>query len=651
MRNIAIIVFLLFPVFLFAQKRTANPASLQRSGESTIINDSLRTSQFSESSTSNTTPKAPIDWYKIISIKRDSVAMDTALSIKQEYKFNYLRKDLFGLLPLPNEGQTYNQLDFGLTNFSPYPEMGFKAKHFAYLKIDDINYYHVPTPMTDLHYKSVMEQGQMLDAFIAVNTSEQLNFSVAYKGIRSLGKYINSLSSNGNFRFTTSYKSAQDRYLMNLHITAQDFENQENGGITNINDFESGEELYTERARLDVFYKDATSFLKGDRFFVDHSFRINKEKQQNNLAVSHQFYYETKEFEFYQDTPSERLGTAYVSGKISDRTHYNRLYNRIGALYKNETLGDFMFFADDFRYNYYYNRATLSGNNIIIPSKLNESVNTLGGEYTYYKNKWKGTLLYSRSLSDQDLSNLDVFARYSLSEENTLKFKYQNINKLPDLIYNLYQSDYVSYNWSNNFKNQKINNLEVEADLKWLSATAQFSTLNDYLYFSNDDVQGKVITTPKQYNKTINYMSVKLSKEFRVGKFALDNTVLYQQVAQDDDLLNVPQIVTRHTLYFSDYVFKKAMFLQTGFSVNYFTNYFANDYNPLIGEFYVQNQREIGNFPVIDFFINAKVSTARIFLKAEHFNSSFTGYNFYSTPNQPYRDFIIRFGIAWNFFS
>src|SRR5690606_547574 len=100
-------------------------------------------------------PEAPIDWYKIISITRDSIAMDTALSIKQEYKFNYLRKDLFGLLPLPNEGQTYNQLDFGLTSFKPYPEMGFKAKHFAYLEIEDIKYYHVPTPMTDLHYKTV----------------------------------------------------------------------------------------------------------------------------------------------------------------------------------------------------------------------------------------------------------------------------------------------------------------------------------------------------------------------------------------------------------------------------------------------------------------------------------------------------------------
>src|SRR5690606_18813228 len=102
---------------------------------------------------------------------------------------------------------------------------------------------------------------------------------------------------------------------------------------------------------------------------------------------THQFYYESKEFEFYQETPSQRLGASYVSGRISDRTDYNRLYNRIGAMYKNQTLGDFMVFADDFRYNYYYNRATLNDGNITIPNKLKESINTIGGEYTYYKNK------------------------------------------------------------------------------------------------------------------------------------------------------------------------------------------------------------------------------------------------------------------------
>src|SRR5690606_2637750 len=216
MRKVLLFFICIMPVFAFSQIKLGGSNSL-RGADGGMINDSLSKS----GSTSDITPKAPIDWYKIISIDRDTIAMDTTLTIKKEYRANYLRKDLFGLLPLSNEGQTYNVLDFGLTNFNPYPEMGFKAKHFAYMGIDDINYYHVPTPMTDLYYKSVMEQGQMLDAFITINTSEKLNFSIAYKGIRSVGKYINSLSSNGNFRFTTSYTSEGKRYIRSEEHTSE----------------------------------------------------------------------------------------------------------------------------------------------------------------------------------------------------------------------------------------------------------------------------------------------------------------------------------------------------------------------------------------------------------------------------------------------
>ena len=140
-----------------------------------------------------TEKKASVDLYKIISLDNDTTYVDTTLTIQREYKFNYLRKDTFGLLQFLNEGQTYNTLNFGLTQFNPYPEFGFKAKHFNYLEVQDINYYNVPTPYSDLYFKSVMEQGQNLDAFVSLNTSRNLNFSVGYKGLRSLGKYRNQL--------------------------------------------------------------------------------------------------------------------------------------------------------------------------------------------------------------------------------------------------------------------------------------------------------------------------------------------------------------------------------------------------------------------------------------------------------------------------
>ncbi len=604
-------------------------------------------------------PKAAFDQYRIISLQKDTTYVDTSLTIKKEYEYNYLRKDIFGLLPFANEGQTYTVLDFGLKNFTSFPEIGFSGKQFNYLGVNDINYYSVATPVTELYFKTVMEQGQSVDAFITVNTSERFNMSVAFKGLRSLGKYINQLSSTGNFRFTSSYNTLNKRYYLNFHFTGQDFLNGENGGISSIEDFESGDGAFANRARLDVYLKDAKSFMKGKRYFFDHNFRINSKNEDNNLYLTHQFNYETRFFEYNQKTvPSTvnnaiiyRFGDSYVTSDINDQTRYNRMHNKVGAIYENSLLGKFQFFIEDFRYNYYYDKVLILDSGTI-PSSLNDKINTVGGQYNYRKNKWNGTFTYSNSISNQPMSNFGAKLNYKFNDKNEFVFQYQMLNKIPDHIYNLYQSSFVAYNWYNDFNNEKINNIEATAKTQWLNASLQLSSIKDHLYFSNDatDSQQQIIS-PKQYDKAINYLSVKVSREFKWWKLALDNTVLYQQVDQENDVLNVPQIVTRNSLYFTNYFFKKAMYLQTGFIFNYFTKYYINDYNPVTTEAFVQNQRKVGDFPMLDFFINARIRQTRIFLKAEHFNSKMTGNNFYTAPNYPYRDFMIRFGLVWNFFQ
>jgi hypothetical protein len=344
-----------------------------------------------------------------------------------------------------------------------------------------------------------------------------------------------------------------------------------------------------------------------------------------------------------------RFGDAYATNNIDNKTNYERFYNKVGLLYENKTIGKFQFFADDFYYKYFYN-TVLVVKDKEIPSFLRDRINTVGGQYIYQKDKWYGYLQYANSISKQSLSNMDIYMQYTFDEENIVKFQVQRINKLPNLNYNLFQSSYVDYNWSNNFKNEKINNIKVDADTKWASASFQLTVINDKLYFSNDN-EDYLSVTPKQAENTINYLSLKVGKEIQFGKFALDNTLLYQQVAQQEAILNIPKLVTRNSFYFTDKIFKNALFLQTGFIFNYFTKYNADDYNPLIGEFYVQNDRKIGAFPMLDFFINAKVRQTRIYLKAEHFNAPFTAKNYYTAPNYPYRDFIVRFGVVWNFFK
>ncbi|MDP5231581.1 MAG: putative porin, partial [Cellulophaga sp.] len=93
--------------------------------------------------------KMPITSYKIISFNRDTTYVDTTLSIQKEYKYNYLRKDDFELLPFANMGRPYNSLGLDFESSFFYPKLGASARHANFAELEDVNYYHVPTPMTE----------------------------------------------------------------------------------------------------------------------------------------------------------------------------------------------------------------------------------------------------------------------------------------------------------------------------------------------------------------------------------------------------------------------------------------------------------------------------------------------------------------------
>lgn len=645
--------FIFFSTFIFAQdKNGANTPAPRKSLIKTAEQKAKEKAQ-----------KAPITSYKIYSINRDTTIVDTTLSIKQDYRYNYYRKDIFGLMMSSNEGQPYTVLNFSLNKFNPYPEFGANAKHNDYLQADDIKYYSVATPLSDLYFKTTMEQGQNAEALVTLNTSKRLNFSIAYRGLRSLGKYINQLSSVGNFRITTSYFTSNNLYNANFHFAGQDITNGENGGITTPSDFESGDKLYSERSRLQVFLSDAKTTLKGKRFFVDHSFRINKNDAQNNLFIAHQFNYEHKYFEFYQtnfnsyigtSTAFQRFGDQIGTSTINDHTYYDKIYNKAGAVYENKLLGKFQFFIENFYYNYsYYNdqSITINSNTIVYPSNITATINSIGGQYEYLKNKWRGNFSFSNSISAQATRNLDAKMTYTLNEKNNFTFQYQNISKLPDNDFALKQSSYVAYNWYNSYKNEKINSLIITANTQWANASAQITNLTDHLYFKDISSGNQQYVTPAQSPNSISYFFLKVNKEIKYRNFALDNTILYQKVAQQENILNVPDFTTRNTLYYTNFAFKKALSYQAGIMVNYFTKFYANDYNPIIGDYFVQNTTKIGNFPMLDAFINGRIRQCRIFIKAEHINAFFGQKNYFSSPSMPYHDFMVRFGLVWNFFQ
>jgi hypothetical protein len=728
MKKLVLVLF--FGIFIFT---TLQAQFVRRAGGTGLY--SKDTTSFNKEIKIKLSGKTNYKDYRIIDINNDTTIVDTTLTIKKDYKFNFRRKDDFDLLPFHNQGETFNTLAYSFENENSLPAVGFSAKQFNYYALDDIKYYYVPTPTSELMYRTGLQQGQVLDAFLTLNTSRQFNIAIAYKGLRSLGRYRNTLASHGNFRTSFNYHTKNKRYFLKGHFYSYDFSNQENGGLTDqsVIYFESNDANYIKRERLDVNYTNATNLFEGKRYYFDQSYTLftNKKevvkkpkttkkpvlnskellaanknrkeklavrmdsikikenhkidtlakpklalkkrdsiklnitkkrdslpklvskpikkdsvkiKPETSLKIGSTFLYETKHYRFNQTSASSIFGDVYTS-PIADHTSYQKSISSLYALFTNPYLGKLKTSISNFNYNYHYNSVLYLNTNTILDHLKGNAIALAADWNTNYGDIYLKAK--ASSIITGNITGSSIYAEASFKKDSILNIKgFANFaSKTPDFNKQLYQSDYKNYNWNTNFNNEKYATLGFEINApKWGMAKASYNSVNGYTYFDEN-------SKPVQTNKTLNYFNVKAEKSLHYKKFTLTNTVMYQKVINGADFFRVPEIITRNSLYYSSFVFKgKPMYLQTGVTLKYFSSFKANAYNPLLSEFVLQNNTEIGNYPILDFFANAQIKRTRLFLKVENFSASFTGRKYYSAPNYPYRDLTVRFGLVWNFF-
>ena len=494
-----------------------------------------------------------------------------------------------------------------------------------------------------------------MDGFFTVNTNERFNFSIAYKGVRSLGQYQNALTSTGNFRFTTNYHTKNNRYHIRAHLAAQDIFNEENGGLTENSKllFETNESEFQDRGRLDVNFEDADNKLEGLRFFGIQEYELISKKDSTGysiLTLGNTLSYETKDFKYGQSSPFEGYGDAYETEDLFTKTVLDKFEAKGSATLRNSLLGNLSAFIGYTDYDYGYDSALVLDEGTIT-NRLQGNLISAGASY---QKEYKGFELFGKGAinisGDFDANYLLGGASFDFDENNSVKGHIKIHSVAPNFNFLLYQSDYVNYNWQTNFNNVKTQELFFEIDSKkLLKASVSYTGIDDYTYFAI--AEGDTTPTPHQFGNRVDYLKIKAEREFKYGKFALMNTVLFQQALGGEEVFNIPQIVTRQSLYFQDEWFKKAAFIQTGIGFKYFTAYNMNAYDPVLAEFYVQNDEELGGFPLLDVFFSAKIRQTRIFFKWEHVNQLFSNTsNHYSAPSYPYRDAVVRFGLVWNFF-
>tara|TARA_R110000850_G_scaffold73760_1_gene161908 strand:- start:40060 stop:42021 length:1962 start_codon:yes stop_codon:yes gene_type:complete len=650
-KTVAFLLFFLSTALLFSQDRDLPVIQQQDTQVNTNIGGQ---NTMGDTNVNFEGEKPPITEYKIISHERDTTYVDTTLTIAKDYKYNYLRRDIYELLPFSNVGQTYNTLAHDFSDVRLMPRLGARARHFNYMEIEDINYYHVPTPLTELYFKTAFEQGQQLDAFFTINTSEQFNFSIAYKGVRSLGNYQNILTSTGNFRFTSNYHTKNRRYKVRTHIVFQDLLNEENGGVKDnfIPFFINDDPDFRDRGRLEVKFEDAQNTLEGKRFHLEHDYAFINYRDSTSytsLKLGNILSLEDKFYQFDQDNPFEEFGPSYARDNLRDRVTLEEFYAQAYADFDNNILGNIRFSLGYTDFNYGYNSVLILDDERIT-NRIKGNVIEAGASY---RKEYRGFELFGKAAlnmaGDFEGNYILGQASYELDENNKAKATVHINSVAPDYNFLLYQSDYINYNWQNGFRNVKTQHLQFDLESnKLLDASVSYTGIEDYTYYARTETD--TTTMPFQYDGRVNYLKVEARRQFDFGKFSLNARLTYQSILDGQDVFKAPELIGRASVYYSNHFFKDALFLQTGITGKYFTSYEMNGYDPVLAEFYVQNGREFGDFPLADIFVNAKISQTRIYIKWEHFNAMFGEKNYFSAPGYPYRDWKIRFGIVWNFF-
>ena len=599
-----------------------------------IIGDSISVEVF----------KFDIEKLKKFNINNDTILLDTTLNINKFYEFNFRRKDNFELIKPNNVGQPYNNLSYVIDE-SNYPIIGYSANKTQLQTSDDIYFYDVAYPMTELLFKTVFSQGQLTDVLFTTNVNRKLNFSLGFKALRSLGKYQNSLSGSKNFTFTYNYNSK--KFSSKSFYLSQKLEKHESGGLSliSINDFESKDPVFNERSKLNVKFEDAVNVYFQRDFYSHNKFKISDNKK--NLSLNHTLHYVTVNNSYNQSLINNYYG-GLIGGitTVDDKFKFRSINNKISFDISNIIFDFAEIGFINFNYEYFNlnsGNEKIKENSNLFSIKLSKNFEILDLDFDLQK-KISGDRIGDR---------LNIVLKPAKKFNLDLNLKLSSVKSHPGLIYDNYYSGFSGVNWTN--RNDLVNTSSIFINYinkKFGQFSLSGSLINNYVYVSteNSDIES-YIPQINQAEFDIKLFKLKYVKNFIFGKFSMNNSFLIQDVDQNDNILNIPDFVYRNSFFISEKIFKNVLEIQSGFNFKIFSKFFINEYNPVISTFHIQDKRKIGGFPIVDFFLNAKIRQTRLFFIFEHINSSFSENNFFTTPSMPYRDSNFRFGLNWSLFN
>ena len=569
---------------------------------------------------------------------------------------------------------------------------------FTVVEPEDVVYTNTKSPFTNLTY---YKQGGSSDgeerfkAYFAVNANKRLGFGFNIDYVYGRGKYMNQSTALFNGNLFAYYLG--DKYNMHFSFINDNLKVAENGGIvddryvTRPLDMAEGGKVYANDEiptnlsqvwnhntgyhaflthRYNVgFYRenpDAKDTVNTEIFVPVTSFLhtvkvdINRRKYISYDEAQNQQYFQNNYLTDVQRDETEQLAVKNTIG-ISLREGFNKwakagLTAFMSHEYRRFTMTDTL--------------ARTPGQRI--PTDYVENTISAGGQLI----KEQGQTLHYNVMGEIALVGEDA-GQFQIQGKGDLNFRLFSdtvrleanayIKNLNPIFY--YRHFHSKHYWWDNNDLSKIMRTRIEGKLsvdRWKTQLkAGVENIKNYTYLDNTSVKytetssGKEVTTykndvaVKQNSGNIQVFSAALRQDFKLGIFHLDNEITYQK-SSNQDVLPLPELTLYHNLYIKFGLAKKVLQIEMGADVRYFTQYYAPDYAPAIGQFYLQNKEtryKLGGYPLLNGYINLHLKRTRIFIAMYNLIQGQGEKSYFLAPHYPLNPRLLKFGLSWNFFD
>lgn len=566
--------------------------------------------------------------------------------------------------------------------FSPLMKAGWDPGFHAFdaykWKAENVRFYNTTRPYTELGYLLGSKEQQIIEILHTQNVKPYWNVAVQYRLINSAGFFTNQKTNHNNYLFSSWYQSPKKRYNNYVIVLSNQLQAAENGGIeTKYLDSVNYVDRNLVPARLGSTADNNSSFFSNKLSTGNRYKELNIiMRQQYDLGQKDSIVTDSTVIPLFY--PRLRFEHTLKFGKydyrfldygataVIDTSFYQKYYDTTGT-------SDSISFRDTWREisNDFSIYQFPDAKNLHQFIKLGLESQILKGEFDSgrrseslynfiahgeYRNRTKNQKwdiqtwgrLFLNGSNAGDYHAYISLQRLLSKNIGTLQLGFENVNRSPSFIFNTQSSFYLdnpkSFSKENTlhfFGNALVPKLKLQLG-------ADYYFVSNYMYFTE-------YYKAQQDNAIFNLLRIHASKIFSLNRrWRLYSDVWLQQKAGNAQV-NVPLFYTRNRLAFEGTFFKN-LNLSTGLEVRYHSPYKADNYSPVLGQFFYQDATTISNLPEVSAFMHFRIRSFKGFVRAENLNTARYwegGFNFtnnnLAAPDYAYPGLVIRFGFYWSF--